>query len=460
MFNADEIIKAAKGKIITGPESAQVKGVSVDSRTIKKGELFIAIKGARCDGHKFIDEAFRKGAAGALVCSRNMSPRRVTGSVTGPRRFIISVTNTVKALGEIARFRRERFDIPIVAVTGSNGKTTAKEMIENTLRREWSPLKNFGTQNNLIGVPLSLLKLTKENKSAVLELGMNRPGEIKQLAGIIKPNIGAVTNIGPSHLKYLKSLKAVYCAKKELLDYLGKWDTAVLNSDDYFLSRFRKKTLRIFTFGIKAKADFQAKSITKKGGGWKFNVRGKPYFIPLAACHDIYNALIAISIGTLFNVKSKEIANALRKYKPLERRMTRSLLNGIEFIDDTYNSNPLSLESAVRTLVDCRTKGRRILVSGDMLELGGKAVYYHSKIGRLVARSGIDNFISVGGLMRNSYRAARQSGMKNSWFCSSKEDAAALLKQIAKPNDVVLVKGSRATQMEDVIKCFITLSTR
>jgi len=458
MFSVSELSKATNGKLLTGSGNAQAKGVSIDTRTIRKDELFIAIKGARYDGHTFVAEALRKGGIGAVVCSKKVSSEAVKSAMR-LKCFIMSVGDTVEALGKIAHLYRNRFDIPVIAVTGSNGKTTTKEMIEKVLRNKWSPLKNFGTQNNLIGVPLTLLKFTDRNKSAVIELGMNRAGEIKILANMARPNVGIITNIGPSHLKYLKSLEAIYRAKRELLDFLGEGDIAVLNNDDPFLRRFKRKDLKIFTFSVKTKSDFQARNMSRKKEGWQFSVKGKSYFIPLTAYHDVYNTLAAITIGILFNVDTGEIKKALSNYAPLEKRMVKSVFNGIEFIDDTYNSNPLSLENAIKTLTDYSAKGKKVLVTGDMLELGKKGVYYHRKIGRLIARSGIDNFVSVGKLMRNSFLAAKRSGMKNSWFCSSKEEAATLLKEITEPNDVVLVKGSRATQMEEVIKCFTTSFT-
>ena len=459
MFSISEILKAINGKLLTSSAIAQARSVSIDSRTIRKSELFIAIKGKNYDGHTFIANAFKNGACGAIVSSKYRPPSHVKRLVSGSSRFIISVTDTIRALGEIARFHRNRFDIPVAAVTGSNGKTTTKEMIGDILRNKWLPLGNSGTQNNLIGVPLTLLELTGKHKSAVIELGMNKPGEIKALARIARPNIGVITNIGPAHLEKLESLQAVYRAKRELLDFLGRGDIALLNNDDAFLGRFRKKDLKILTFGINTKSDFRAKDIKKEGKGWRFTVNGNSYFIPLSAYHDIYNALAAISVGTLFNVNAEEMKDILNNYAPLEKRMARSIFNGIEFIDDTYNSNPLSMESAIRTLTDCRAKGKKILISGDMLELGKKTRYYHNRIGRLVARSEINNFIGVGKLTRNSFLAAKRNGMKNAWFCSSKEEAAVLLRKIVRPDDVVLVKGSRATQMEEVIKCFITFFT-
>jgi len=457
MFSAREILNAVGGRLAAGSAGETVKGVSIDSRAVKDGDVFIAIKGPRYDGGAFVAEALSKGARGVVVSS---GFRMTVLPGAFKKRFIIRCPDTLKALGRIARFHRERFDIPVAAVTGSNGKTTAKEMIGSVLRAGWAPLKNYGTENNLVGVPLTLLRLNSGHKSAIIELGMNRPSEIKDLAEMARPNLGVITNIGPSHLERLNGLPAVYRAKRELLDFLRAGDIAVLNNDDIFLRRFRKKGLRIATFGIDTKSDFRARRVKKTGDGWSFIVNAGRYFIPTPARHDIYNALAAISVGTIFNVAGPEMSAVLASYVPLEKRMASSVLRGIEFIDDTYNSNPLSMESAIRTLAERRTRGRRIIVGGDMLELGGRAAYYHDMIGGLVARSGIEGFIGVGRLMRRGFLAAKKAGMENAWHCASAEDAANLLGEIARARDVVLVKGSRAVRMEEVIKCFTTFFIR
>ncbi|MEA3305677.1 MAG: UDP-N-acetylmuramoyl-tripeptide--D-alanyl-D-alanine ligase [Candidatus Omnitrophota bacterium] len=457
MFSINEILKITKGRLLTNSHALRVKGISIDSRTVKKGELFIAIKGGRYDGHDFVIDAVKNGAAGVIISSEKVNSAGLSGE---NGRFIIHAGDTPAALGKLAGFHRNRFDIPVIAVTGSNGKTTTKEMLESILSDSWSPLKNQGTQNNLIGVSLTLLKLTDRNESAIMELGMNRRGEIKRLTEISRPNIGIITNIGPSHLEYLKRIKNVYGAKRELLDFLGRGDIAILNADDAFLRHFKKKGLKTVTFGINRKSDFKAARIKKRRDGLAFEVNGRAYLLKSYAEHNIYNALAVISAGTLFNVNPERMKEFLSNYVPLEGRMARSMFKGIEFIDDTYNSNPLSLESAVRTLTNRRIRGKKILVSGDMLELGRRAVYYHNKIGKIVANSGIDYFFGVGELSRGACLSAKKSGMKNARFYPSKDKAVAALKKIARSNDVVLVKGSRATRMEEVIKCCITSSIR
>ena len=456
MFTIDEISEITKGKLLNLRANARAAaGVSIDSRTIKNGEIFVAIPGEKYDGHDFIGAAIKKGAAGVVFSKKIDRDFNPEGNI-----FFIKVGDTLKALGQLASFHRRRFDIPAIAVTGSNGKTTTKEMIAAVLGNGWHPLKNSGTQNNLIGVPLTLFKLTDAYESLVVELGMNKKGEIGKLAEISRPNIGVITNVGPSHLQYLGDLDGVYQAKKELLDFLGRGNIALLNGDDPLLSRFKRQDLKIIRFGIEKGADFRAEGIAMDGRDWSFRVAGEPYSLRLPAYHDIYNALAAISVGTLFNIPPKEMRETLADYVSLDKRMVRGIIEGVEFIDDTYNSNPLSMRSAIATLSSYNAKGCKILISGDMLELGPKSAYYHSKIGELVAESGIDKFISVGKLARNSFAAAKRKGMQDIWFCKTSEEAASVLREVVKPDDVVLVKGSRGMQMEEVIKCFTHSYTR
>ena len=457
-FHIDEILREIKGKLLTDGGRRVFTGVSIDSRQIKDGQIFIAIKGKNYDGHDFVRQAIKGGAACAIV--QGEKAKKVLGATGHPRRCIISAADTVMALGHLAALHRRGFDIPSIAVTGSCGKTATKEMIYRAIRSSWRPLKNIGTQNNHIGVPLTILKLNNRHGSIVLELGMNHSGEIQRLSRIAQPNVGVVTNIGPAHLQYLGSLQSVYKAKKELLDYLDSWDTAILNHDDAFLRRYRKKGLRIMRYGITHRSEFQARKARRLRNGWSFEVKGTSYFMPSLAYHDIYNALAAICVGTLFNVKQDCMHRALKDIVPPAQRMEVKTFKGIAFIDDTYNSNPLSLESAIKTLSNIKTKGKKILITGDMLELGGRSRYYHARLGRAIAKSGIDELIAVGQLARYTYLEAVSNGMRQSRFYHSKDEVVPLLREMAKPNDVVLVKGSRAMKMEDIIECFITSSTR
>jgi UDP-N-acetylmuramoyl-tripeptide--D-alanyl-D-alanine ligase len=271
--------------------------------------------------------------------------------------------------------------------------------------------------------------------------------------------MAVITNIGPSHLQYLGTLKGIYKAKRELLDFLGCGDIALLNGDDLFLDRFNSKDLRVLKFGAGKGVDFRAEDIRMENRGWSFTVRRQRYLLKSPARHDIYNALAAISAGTLFSVPPEQMREALAGYVSLDKRMARSIIRGVEFIDDTYNSNPLSVKDAIETLRDYDVRGSKILVSGDMLELGGKSAYYHRKTGALAAASGIDKFITLGEFAPYSFAAAKKAGIRDAWLCESREGAAAVLRKIAAPGDVVLVKGSRRMRMEEVIKCFTSCCT-
>ncbi len=417
---------------------------SIDSRTIKRGESFIAIKGKRFDGHDFIDEAIKKGASG-IILDKNIKLclRKIA---------VIKVKDTLKALGDIAANHRRRFDIPVVGITGSNGKTTVKEMLWSILKKRYTVLKNRGTENNLVGLPLTLLRLKEGHRAAVLEMGTNRWGEIARLTEILRPTIGVITNIGPSHLESFKDEEGVLRAKSELVHKLKMKDSIVLNGDDPMLSRIKSRRKKV-TFGLKKDNDFRATEI-KSNGSISFTLNGLyPFKLKILGNHNIYNALAAIAVSSLLGIEISLIKDALLNFKLPYMRMAPSVLKGITVINDAYNSNPFSLKWAIDTFSNFKTKGRRIIVSGDMLELGERRRLFHSQAGRLIAGSSIDALIAVGELSRHTAQAALRAGMgrDNLWSCSDSNEAARILKSVAKRGDAVLVKGSRAMCMERII---------
>ncbi len=453
MFKCTELIRETKAKLISGPRNAFFKGVSLDSRKIKKGEIFIAIKGEKFDGHDFIPGAIKKGAA----CIIQQTGHKV--SDLSARVVILEVKDTLKALGEIARFHRERFKIPVIAITGSNGKTTTKEMIARVLSGSYNVLKNTGTQNNQIGLPLTLLNLKSEYDIAVLEIGTNHFGEVENLAKICRPNIAVITNIGPAHLKYFGSLKGVFQEKNSLLKNLEHPSIAVLNADDAYLSKKvagKQKNLFVLGFGLKNHTDFFVDNIRHLEEGLSFRVNQKYDFnLHALGRHNIYNALGAISLARIFGVSYRQIALRLRNFVFPKSRLNFISLNDIRFIDDTYNSNPLSLKQALDTLAGLKIKGRKIVVMGDMLELGEDEELFHRNVGKEIAKV-CDNFISVGKLSRITGTCAKDFGLdgQSIFACESSREAREILfKRISpKKEDVILVKGSRLMQMEQVFK--------
>ena len=454
-MKASEIVRVTNGKLISGRSDFDIAPhrFSTDSRAIKQGCFFVALRGPNFDGNDFVAAAFRRGASGAIVSSLSTIRYPLYAD-----KVIIKVNDTAKAYGAIARHHRRLFDIPVIAVTGSNGKTTTKDMIAHLLSGKFSVLKNDGTKNNHIGVPETLLKLKKSVDLAVLEIGMNHLGEIGYLSLLARPSIGVITNIGPSHLEHLRSLDNVFRAKKELLKRLPSNGLAVLNGDDEFLSRVVTRRLKLITFGLGPRNDISASRVRFDKGVWNFLVNGRyPFRLNLLGRHNIYNALSAIAVSAHFGLGFSYMAGRLSRFKESSGiRLVVKKISGIRFIDDSYNSNPLSLRCALETLLECETTGKRFLVTGDMFELGRMARSFHADIGAVVARSKIDYLFTIGRLSEGTRREAVRRGMQETHArrCSGPLEAANLLRRLAGPDDVVLVKGSRVMRMEKVIDEF------
>ncbi|MBU4346137.1 MAG: UDP-N-acetylmuramoyl-tripeptide--D-alanyl-D-alanine ligase [Candidatus Omnitrophica bacterium] len=453
MFKVDELLEATGGKLIQGRGDIIARGISIDSRTIKPQEAFIAIKGVNLDGHGFIAEAIKKRAA-CIIASCQQGALQKQKNVT-----FIEAQDTIKALGDIAGYQRRKFNIPVIAISGSNGKTTTKEMIAWILSKKFNVLKNEGTKNNHIGLPLALLNLRPEHDIAVLELGTNHFGEIDYLGAICQPNIGIITNIGPVHLEYFHNLEGVFREKYRLIENLKKPYIAILNADS---GPLRKQTARkikkpiIFGFAIKHKCDFSATDIkifnTKieflAGLKYRFTLKTLGYY-------NIYNALAAVAVARIFGIEYKDIKSRLVTFNFPQGRLKVIKLNKVRFIDDTYNSNPVSLGQALNTLNNFRTKGKKILVMGDMLELGNYKKLFHCQAGRRAA--GVcDALITVGKLSKMAAQTAQSCGLdvKNIFICDSVQEAANILfnKIVPEEDDIVLVKGSRLMRMEEVFR--------
>ncbi|KAF0133320.1 MAG: UDP-N-acetylmuramoyl-tripeptide--D-alanyl-D-alanine ligase [Candidatus Saganbacteria bacterium] len=427
MFTAAEIAKAVNGELVSG--SQKIKGVSTDSRTTKKGELFIPLAGPKFDGHNHIIEAIKKGAV-CVLFSNAHPDANINGCA------FIKVKNTLTALQDIAKHHRNKFKLPIIGVTGSSGKTTTKDIIAAILSKEFNVLKNEENLNNEIGVPLTLLKLNKKHEAAVIEMAMQDLGEIAELADIVKPHIAVITNIGEAHLEFLKNLKNTAKAKSEIFKNLQNGDFAIINQDDEFFEHLksgaRKNGAKIITFGIIEKADITPKDLK----GIKLSLPGE---------HNIYNALAAIAVANLFNVKKASVKSALESFVPSSKRfIVFNREDKVKIIDDTYNANPQSMKAALSVLASL--KGRKIAVLGDMLELGKTAKPAHKKIGQFARKLGIDKIISVGALSKE---------IKADYHFPNNQDAAIKLKEIIKSGDRVLIKGSRGMHLEEIVQPLI-----
>jgi len=445
MFKILELLEATQGRLLSGSGGAFVKGFSIDSRSIKKGEAFIAIKGEKFDGHDFIPRAIKNGAS----CVITQREEKKKGAA------FIRVKDTTKALGDLASFNRKRFsDIPVIAVTGSSGKTTVKDMIAWVFSKKFKVLKNEGTKNNHIGLPLTLLKLDSSYDMAVLEIGTNHFGEVEYLSSIAQANIGVITNIGPSHLEYFKSLKGVLREKYALVKQLNKPAILILNADDNFL---RKQALKrqimpfIVKVGLKERSDFFASGIKFISGKPSFMVNQRFKFaLNALGYYNVYNSLLAIAAARAFGLGYREIASSLSKFRLPKSRLNFIEIKGIRFIDDTYNSNPLSMRQALEVLENLPAKGRKILVMGDMLELGSSSRPLHTEVLKDALRLS-DTLITVGALTKSCLDKKTKS--KNNIFtCKTSSEARGILFGNVGVNsgDIVLVKGSRGMKMEEV----------
>ncbi len=449
-LTTDEIIKATGGELLS-ENSERFKGVSIDSRTIGKGEVFFALRGEKFDGHDFLDGAL-SGGSGAVVES--------VPAVLPEGKTIIRVGDTLRALQELAHFLRMKHDIPVVAITGSNGKTTTKEMAYLVLSKRFRTLKNEGNLNNHIGLPLSLTRLENDAEAVVLEMGMNAPGEIRKLCEIAVPTHGIITNIGSAHLGRLGSYLAVRRAKLEILQGLN---VAVLNADDAFLlegvAEERRFNGDVVTFSIKNDSHVMARDIrtAERGTGFTLQFRESesiPVTLNVHGLFNVYNALAAAAAGFSLDIPPEDIKDALESFRGCSMRFEIKKIKGVTLIDDSYNANPSSMQESLREMLRIGVKGRTVAVLGDMGELDEFSEEEHRNIGRLIAGTGIDVFIGVGPMMSAAAEECmRIRGKKNGSVIHTFRDADEAkqnIMDILKDDDTVLIKGSRVMRMEKI----------
>jgi len=449
IFTVNEIVRITKGRLAQGDGLSKIRQVSIDSRRIGAGQLFVAVQGGRHDGHDYVAQAFRRGAVAAVVSRSNL------GQISS-KRGLIMVDDTVRALGWIARAYRRRFHLPVVAITGSTGKSTTKEMIAYLLKGDYRVLNNPGTENNQFGVPLTLMKIRSHHQMLVLELGTNRPGDIAWLASICEPDVAVFTNVGESHLERLKSPGQVFQEKKTLIPATRADGTVIINKDDRFLKTLLRAKIsqRVLTYGIQGTADFQAGGIRSRArDGWAFCVNNRyPMLIRSNAYHNIYNALAAVACARLFKVDYKKISDRLARCSYMHGRQTVWKAGGVFIIDDSYNANPVSFESALLTLRDFSCSGRRILVCADMLELGRQSRPLHTRCGLRAAQSGVDAVFGYGPEAWHLIRAVRKARPKiTAHHFRLRRDLNEHLFHYCQRGDVCLVKGSRAMAMDQTV---------
>jgi UDP-N-acetylmuramoyl-tripeptide--D-alanyl-D-alanine ligase len=444
-------------------------GYSIDSRTIREGELYFAIRGERYDGHRFVRDAIDKGAIAAVV-ARDFSDADAVpdDAAEGKAPRLIRAADTLVALQSLASEALREWRGREVAVTGSMGKTTTKEMTAATLARIGRVMKTTGNLNNDYGLPLSILKMESDGAHvsdfdfAVLEMGMNHKGEISRLTQIAPPDLGVVTIVAPVHLEFFESVDAIAEAKAEMVRGIKPGGAAVLNADDERVIRMRemRSDIDYITFGVEREADVTAREIRSEGfSGSRFTLvtpRGEvAAHLPVAGRHNIYNALVAAAAADFYGASLEEIARALSGYSsPRMRGEVLRFDEGFTIIDDSYNSNPRALVEMVRTLCSTGECSRRIVVAGEMLELGAEGPALHRDAGRRIAELGVDRLIGVRGLAEQIVAGAREAGMNHeaASFSDTPDEAAEILAREARAGDLILVKGSRGVKTEIVIE--------
>ncbi len=452
MFTIQEILNATGGKLLQGNSADRVAGVSTDSRTASAGDVFIAIKGENFDGHSFTPKLSQAGVS-AFIVSRLVR-------VSNKSAAVIIVTDTVKALGRLAHYHRMRFKIPVIGITGSAGKTTTKEMIAAVLKTRLNVLYNAGTQNNHMGVPHTLLKLSKEHDVAVIEMGTNQPGDIPWLVKITCPTIAVLTNIGESHLEKLKTLGGVFKEKVTLARAIGAHGAIVYNQDDRYLRTIGQKkwTARTVAFSIKDASPLRPRSVKfNRTGFMSFKVGKKVFFLKTFSFDMTYNALAAIACGRILKIDDGRIQKALKDFRFEKGRQEILSKGGVDIINDTYNANPVSMRSAIQTLDAFPTRGRRILICADMLELGKSAERLHRQAGEEVAMSRTNVLMTMGEQSRWIVEAAHRLRQNLVVFNFEKvDDLNQYLRVLCHKGDAVLVKGSRRMKMEQVVEFLTT----
>ena len=431
------------------PREDVAQAYSIDSRTIGPGQLFFAVKGDRLDGHDYVVAALEKGAVGAVV--RRDQLDRYPDKVR-----LLAVDDTLVALQTLATAVRKLWGKPLVGVTGSAGKTTTKEAIAHVLASRFRVMKSEGNFNNHFGLPLMLLKLEPEHEVAVIEMGMSHAGEIRALGKIAQPEIGVVTNVAPVHLEFFDSIAGIARAKYELIESLPANGTAVLNADDEFVSQFgRGFKGKVITYGTAATADIRPENVVTRGAeGSEFDVvfggTREHARLPLVGEHNILNALAAVAVGLARGLKASEAVAALVTLAPPDKRGQVVQVGNITVINDCYNSNPKALRAMVDALAAMKA-GRRIVVAGEMLELGPSGEEMHRAAGQHAAEKKIDVLIGVRGLAHGMVDAARLAGM-TAEFTATPEEAGEWLARETRDGDVVLLKASRGVKLEKALE--------
>ena len=446
-----QVAEFAGASVSSGDGKVLVEKISTDSRTLKRGDLFVALRGEHFDGHKFVEAAAKAGAAGAIV--------DLDWKGTVPQDFaVIRASDTLLAYQNLAANYRKSLPLRVLAITGSNGKTSTKDFAAAVLGRKFRVTKTEGNFNNHVGLPRTMLEATSDDEIAVWEIGMNHPGEIAALAKLAAPDAAIITNIGIAHIEFMGSREAIAAEKGALAEAVAPQGTVILNADDLFNKGIAERTRAKVVFAGTTAGTIHASEITQSANGSDFTILEGAHRcraqLPVPGLHMVQNAMLAVAAGRVFGLSLEESAAGLASAPLTKARLQIKQVRGVQFIDDSYNANPDSMKAALRTLVELDADGKRIAVLGEMLELGEESEAGHREVGETAAALGVDHLIAIGNVAGAIAEAAERAGLEKSRAVGSTSEAAELLAEIAVPGDLVLIKGSRVARTELVIEEF------
>src|SRR5881409_93199 len=443
-----EIAEFAGAAVSSGHRKSLIDKISTDSRTLKHGELFVALRGENFDAHSFVESVAKAGAAGAIVDSN------WTGEI--PENFaLIRTEDALQAYQELAANYRRSLSLKVVAITGSNGKTSTKDFAAAVLARRFQVTKTEGNFNNHVGLPRTILEATSRDEVAVWEIGMNHPGEVAALARVAAPDVGIITNVGVAHIEFMGSRERIAAEKGALAEAVGAEGTVILNADDPFTREIAARTRgKVILAGTTA-GTIRASEVNQSGSGTDFTILEDAHRcraqLPVPGLHMVQNALLAVAAGRVFGLSLEECAAGLIAAPLTKARLQVKEVRGVQFLDDSYNANPDSMKAALRTLVELDAEGQRIAVLGEMRELGTESERGHREIGETAATLGVDQLITIGDAAELIAQGARTAGLEKVSAVQSTGEAAELLGEITAQGDLVLIKGSRLARTEDVI---------
>ena len=445
-----DILKLTDGVFYNVPKSSlnirHIKGISIDSRSIEPGEIFWCIRGNRFDGHEYVGEALAKGALFAVVEKEYSARLPLEGKA------VYMVPDTLKALQELSHNQRMKYNIPVLAITGSNGKTTTKEMIAHILQTKMNIHKTKGNLNNQIGCPLTMLHLTELHEAAIMELGSNHFGEIDVLARLVAPSHALITLIADTHLEYLGDRAGVAKEKLSLFDSLAEGSVAYINTDDPYISTYDRSGLKYVRFGMDSDADYKGAygKMNKKGCG-ALILKDTEIRLQVPGIHNVRNALAAATVALDLGMTLSDVALALESFRGYEKRMQVLEWNGVTILNDTYNANPASMKLAIETLTKIDHKGRAVMAVGDMNELGENEIQMHVDVLNFALEKAVVKIFIVGQKMQQAAKDQKTRDLGKFVFCDTVASLSDCLTKYLKPGDVLLLKASRSLQMEKVL---------